>query len=76
MTRLTQAQSILEYLKDHTEGAYVYELIAPQPHGLGIAQYNARIYELRRKGYDIRSDRAGHFVLHREPTQLNVYSFL
>ena len=76
MTRLTQAQSILEYLKDHPEGVYVYELMTPQPQGLGIAQYNARIYDLRHKGYDIRSDRGGHFVLHTEPKQLNVYSFI
>ena len=69
----TQANSILEYLKDHREGAYVYELIAPRPNGLGCAQYNASIYELRRKGYDIRNDRIGHFYLHTEPVQVPLY---
>ena len=70
MKRYTQAWTILEYLKDHSEGIQVYEMIAPRPNGMGIAQYNARIYELRHKGYDIRQDRLGHFYLHTEPVQI------
>jgi len=53
----------------HPEGLYVYEMMTPQPKGLGIAQYNARVFELRRKGWDIRNDRRGHFYLHTEPRQ-------
>jgi len=46
-------------------GAFVYELNAPRPGGLGIAQYNARIFELRKEGLDITDDN-GHFVLHKK----------
>jgi hypothetical protein len=66
--RSTQAGRILEYLKDHAEGAYAYEL-ANELHCL---QYNARIYELRHKGWDIENDHEGHFILHREPIQLSI----
>lgn len=69
LNKYSQKNNILEYLRNHREGAYVYELIAPRPHGLGVAQYNARIYELRRDGHDIRNDFPGHFYLHTEPVQ-------
>jgi hypothetical protein len=35
----------------------------PRPAGLGIAQYNARIWALRKKGYNIVNKTPGHFVL-------------
>ena len=41
--------------------------------GLGIAQYNARIYGLREKGYNIINKKPGHFVLEEsEPEQLTL----
>jgi len=61
---LTQENRIIELLKERgTQGVYVYELQAPRPIGLGIAQYNARIYGLRKKGHVIKSTTPGHFVL-------------
>jgi len=60
----TQEERILDLLKARGErGVYVYELMMPRPQGLGIAQYNARIYGLRQKGFDIINKEAGHFVL-------------
>lgn len=60
----TQEQRILELLQERgSRGVYVYELQAPRPQGLGIAQYNARIYGLRDKGYNIQNVEEGHFVL-------------
>ena len=57
----TQKQRILKAFRVHTR-LPVYLLIAPQPEGLGIAQYNARIFELRAEGYDIvnKTDDNGH----------------
>lgn len=69
----TQEERILNLLRERGEqGAYVYEFMMPQPQGLGIAQYNARIYGLRKKGYDIVNKVPGHFVLHQEPVQMNL----
>jgi hypothetical protein len=68
-TRPTQEDQILQLLNEKPEGVYVYELIAPYPQGLGIAQYNARIYGLRHRGIDIRNDVPGHFYLYKEPKQ-------
>ena len=66
----TQEQRILSLLKERGNvGAFVYEFIAPRPQGLGIAQYNARIFSLRKKGYDIRNESPGHFVLHEKIVQ-------
>lgn len=65
--RLTQKQRLLEHLRDKGEqGAYVYEFMMPRPNGLGIAQYNARIKELRTEGYTIINTKPGHFVLKEE----------
>ena len=62
--KLTQAQRILNLLKERgNDGAFVYEFMLPRPQGLGIAQYNARIFELRRKGYSIINKEPGHFIL-------------
>lgn len=64
---LTQEENILELLKQRgSKGVYVYELMTPKPHGLGIAQYNARILGLREKGYNIKNVEEGHFVLLEE----------
>ena len=72
--KLTQAQRILNLLKERgNDGAFVYEFMLPRPQGLGIAQYNARIFELRREGYNIinKIDNNGHnyFVLQEEDQQ-------
>ncbi len=50
----TQTDRILELLRERgNAGIPVWEMIAPRPQGLGVAQYNARVYELRQKGYEI-----------------------
>lgn len=60
----TQEQRILDLLRERgDEGVAVYEFMMPRPYGLGIAQYNARIYGLREKGHQVLSDKKGHFVL-------------
>ena len=71
VNKKSQEGRILELLKEKGDnGVFVYELIAPRPDGLGIAQYNSRIYGLRKKGYDIINKEPGHFVLNRvEPEQ-------
>ena len=62
--RPTQEQRILNLLRQKgKDGAYVYEFMTPRPNGLGIAQYNARIFGLRKKGYVIENKKPGHFVL-------------
>lgn len=60
----SQEGRILALLRDHgDQGVMVYELVGPKPEGLGIAQYNARIYGLRKKGYVITNVTPGHFIL-------------
>lgn len=65
----TQEQRILDLLKERgKEGAFIWDFIMPRNRGgLGIAQYNARIYGLRKKGYLIKNVEPGHFVLEKEP---------
>lgn len=64
LLELPQGQRILTVLRDRKQkGIYVWELSAPRPNGLGIAQYNARIKELRELGHDIVNTEPGHFVL-------------
>lgn len=64
MSNLTQREQLLRLLRSRgSKGAYVYELQAPKPQGLGLAQYNARIFELRAKGFNIVNVEEGHFVL-------------
>jgi hypothetical protein len=74
----TQKQRLLDFLKKQGEqGALVYQLQAPRPNGLGLAQYNARIFELRAEGHNIVSIEPGHFVLkerNQEVQQQNVPS--
>ena len=64
---------LLELLKERgSEGVFVYEFMMPRNRGgLGVAQYNARIYGLRKKGYIIENKEPGHFVLKEgfEPEQ-------
>jgi hypothetical protein len=69
----TQENRILELLRERGQlGAYIYEFMTPNPNGLGIAQYGARIYSLRRKGFNIINKQPGHFVLEeQEPVQLS-----
>ena len=66
---LTQEERILVLLKSRgRDGAFVYEFMTPRTRGgLGIAQYNARIWGLRQKGYVIENKEPGHFVLTYEP---------
>lgn len=60
----TQENRILHLLKVRgAEGAYVYEFMTPRPEGLGVAQYNSRIWGLKKKGYQIINKSPGHFVL-------------
>jgi len=60
----TQQTRLLTLLQIRgSKGVYVYEMMAPRPEGLGIAQYNARIKELREDGYNIINTNPGHFVL-------------
>lgn len=62
--RPTQENRILALLRERgSAGAYVYEFMTPRPQGLGIAQYNARVYGLRQKGYVIENKTPGHFIL-------------
>jgi hypothetical protein len=63
----TQEERILDLLRERgSQGAMVYEFMMPRPNGLGIAQYNARIYGLRQKGYEIVNKTPGHFILREE----------
>ena len=66
--RPTQEQRILDFLKARGErGVFVWEFMIPQPKGLGIAQYSARIWGLRQKGHKIINTKPGHFVLESPP---------
>lgn len=63
----SQKGRILNLLRERGEqGVKVYELIAPRPEGLGVAQYNSRIYDLRHLGYNIVNT-DDKFVLVNEP---------
>ena len=65
--RPTQEQRILKLLRERGEhGVRVWELMAPRPQGLGIAQYNARIFGLRKRGYNITNKEPGHFILEKD----------
>ena len=67
----TQEERILTLLKERgSRGAYVYEFMQPRPNGLGIAQYNARIWGLKQKGYQIINLQPGHFVLKEDHMDL------
>lgn len=71
---LTQEERILKLLKERGErGVYVYEMQNSRPNGLGIAQYNARIKGLRRKGHIIKNTEPGHFILIEASTVLPTY---
>lgn len=63
----TQEEKILSLLRQRGKnGAFVYEFMTPRPQGLGVAQYNARIYGLRKRGYVIENEEPGHFVLTKD----------
>lgn len=66
--KLTQRQRLLNAFETKGE-LYVYEIMQPQPHGLGIAQYNARIKELREQGHQIINKEPGHFVYKRDSAE-------
>ena len=72
MNTQTQENRILELLQERgSKGVFVYELIAPKPKGLGIAQYNARIKGLRKRGYNVKNVTPGHFVLLDNPLEIH-----
>ncbi len=59
-----QCQRLINLLRIRgSRGIFVYEIIAPRPQGLGIAQYNTRISELRDMDFGIKNVKPGHFVL-------------
>lgn len=63
----SQEGRILNLLRERgNAGAFVYEFMMPRPGGLGIAQYSARIFGLRGKGYEIVNTHPGHFILIEE----------
>jgi hypothetical protein len=67
--RTTQENEILNLLIERRgAGVYSYELAQTHPMGLGILQYNARIFGLRKKGFKIISDIKGHYILETRPT--------
>jgi len=74
---LTQEERILALLRERgSAGVDVWEFMMPRSRGgLGVAQYNARIWGLRQKGHDIKNEKIGHFVL-REPIEPEQKSFL
>lgn len=57
---MTQQQRLLQAFQEKQD-LMVYEIMAPRPNGLGIAQYNARIKELREQGHPIENVSPGHF---------------
>lgn len=65
---LTQEERIMRLLRKRgSEGVKIWEFMMPRNQGgLGIAQYNARIYGLRKKGHIIKSIKSGRFVLVRD----------
>jgi hypothetical protein len=73
----TQAGKILTRLRELGEqGVEAYELTTRKPEGLGIQQYNARVFELRQKGYIIVNNPIGHFTLEEtEETRPKHYEF-
>ena len=72
----TQKSRLFDLLLERgSQGVYVYEIMTPYPNGLGIAQYGARLLELRRIGWNIKNDHPGHFVLILEPEQVTLPNF-
>lgn len=64
---MTQKERILKLLRQRkSKGVAVYELVTPRPNGLGVSQYNARIYDLRKEGYKI-DNKDNRFFLVSEP---------
>lgn len=73
LNKPSQEQQILDLLTEKgTVGVYIWEITDNAPRGLGIKQYNARIFGLRKKGWNIINKEPGHFVLHTDG-QLPVY---
>lgn len=73
----TQRGKILEHMLMHNNRIEVYRLMTPKPMGgLGIAQYNARIKELREQveslGYEIRNEAGKYFELREINDQFNL----
>lgn len=73
----TQRDRIFRYMLDHNGEVELWRLIAPRPEGLGIAQYNARIKELREvlevKGWEIKNEAGRRFFLKRKVTQETLF---
>jgi len=52
---MTQHEKILNCLRDTNNQDKEGWVALPKILALGVAQYNARLHELRRRGYDIRN---------------------
>lgn len=65
---MTQKQRLLEAFRSNKD-LMVYQIMAPRPQGLGIAQYNARIKELREDGYEIKNIEPGRFRMIDAPNK-------
>ena len=65
-TEGTQKHRIMRYLTAFGR-VEVWKLITPRPEGLGVAQYNARIKEMREilepQGFEIRNKSGKYFEL-------------
>jgi len=71
--KLTQRGRILKLLQRRGQsGVAIFEMITPRPEGLGVAQYNARILELREMGYNIINTMPGHFVLNDGSAEVEI----
>jgi hypothetical protein len=72
---LSQHDRLLEVLKRRgSAGVTVREMQAPRPEGLGLAQYNARINELRGEGHDIENVRKEYrYILHKPNEQQSLF---
>jgi hypothetical protein len=62
---MTQCTRLLQAFQEKQD-LMVYEIMTPRPQGLGIAQYNARIKELKEQGHPIINVKPGHFRYIRE----------
>lgn len=73
-----QKGRILEYMLMHNNRVEVFRLITPRSmNGLGVAQYNARIKELREEleplGYNIKNEAGKYFEIVEESDQATLF---
>ena len=63
--KASQKHIILEELRNNPNGRFNYELARIS------LRYSARIFELRKDGWNIKEDSNGHYLIPREPIQQN-----